>query len=323
MKFHVTFLRLGLCLTSIFTLHAEDAVLTKDIVLHDEARSRAIECRVHAPANGGRLPLILFSHGFGADKTAFGPISEHIAARGYVVVHPSHQDGIRNDGVRPGGLDRAELLRQIREQGGLAELIARPSGIEGRVADLLFIMDHPDQLVAAMPELEGRLDATRIGVGGHSFGAFTASLLGGVTVDMSGQQGRGFRDKRVKCILPISGQGTGQQGLTADSWKDLTIPMMTITGSRDRGAGGQGPEWKKEPYHLSQPGDKHLVFIEGANHVCFGGYRGVANEFTPAVRQACTLFWDGYLKGDPTALKALKDKSLEPSFPGRVKQEWK
>jgi len=304
-------------------VHDEVAVLTKDIVLDDKQRSRAIECRVYAPATGEMLPLILFSHGFGADKTAFGLISQHIAARGYVVVHPSHQNGIGKGGARPGGMDRAALLQQIREQGGLAALMGNSSGVEGRVADLLFIMDHPDRLIAAVPELADRLDATRIGVGGHSFGAFTASLLGGVTVAMGGQKARSLADKRVKCILPISGQGTGQQGLTADSWKDLSLPMMTITGSRDRGAGGQGPEWKMEPYRLSPPGGKHLVFIEGANHVSFGGYRGIANEFTPAVQRASVLFWDAYLKDDPAALQSLKSKALEKSFPGRVKQEWK
>jgi predicted dienelactone hydrolase len=304
-------------------LRAQDGVLARDIVLKDERRGRAIECRVYAPEQGEKLPLILFSHGFGADKTAFELVSRHVAARGYVVVHPSHQDGVGKSAGRPGGMDRESLLRQIRERGGLAAMLSDQSRVEGRIADLLFVMDHPEKLSAAVPELADRLDASRIGVGGHSFGAFTASLLGGVTVDLGGQRARSFKDKRVKCILPISGQGTGQQGLTAESWKQLTLPMMTITGSRDRGAGGQGPEWKMEPYRLSPPGDKYLVFIEGANHVSFGGYRGVANEFTPAVQQASVLFWDAYLKDDPAAIKALKDKILEQSFPGRVRQEWK
>jgi len=295
------------------------AARTEDITLRDEKRGKDIECRVHFPDAGDKLPLIVFSHGFGADKTAFGPISQHIADRGYVVVHPSHQDGFG----RSGGEATGRGLGALRSSGGLAGLLNNPSQIQSRVADVVAVMDAIPQLTAKVPALAGRVDASRIGVGGHSFGAYTAMLLGGVTADLGGQQARRFSDPRVRCILPISAQGTGQQGLTKSSWAALKLPMLTITGSRDRGAGGQGPEWKKEPFKFSPPGDKHLLVIEGANHVSFGGYGGRANEFTPIVQQACVLFWDAHLKGLPAAAEALRSKSLETAFPGRVTQQSK
>uniref|UniRef100_A0A7C4LPW6 Acetylhydrolase n=1 Tax=Schlesneria paludicola TaxID=360056 RepID=A0A7C4LPW6_9PLAN len=244
-------------------LRAQDGVLTRDIVLKDDRRARALECRVYTPEKGDKLPLILFSHGFGADKTAFELVSRHVAARGYVVVHPSHQDGVGKSAGRSGGMDREALLRQIRGRGGLAALLSDQSRVEGRLADLLFVMDHPDQLIAAVPELAGRLDASRIGVGGHSFGAFTVSLLGGVTVDLGGQRARSFKDERVKCILPISGQGTGQQGLTDKSWDTLKLPMMTITGSRDRGAGARGRSGKWSLTASARPATSTLCSSKG------------------------------------------------------------
>lgn len=133
-------------------------------------------------------------------------------------------------------------------------------------------------------------------------------LIGGVRADVGTEKGRDFRDPRISCILPISGQGTGQQGLTATSWSSLSIPMLTMTGSLDRGAGGQGPDWKREPFDLSPPGDKYFVFIQGANHLSFGGSR--PGQITDVVKASTLAFWDAYLKEVPTARLSLKDGSV-------------
>ena len=133
-------------------------------------------------------------------------------------------------------------------------------------------------------------------------------LIGGVRADIGDVKARSFKDARVRCILPISGQGTGQQGLSESSWSALTIPMLTMTGSQDKGAGGQGPDWKKEPFRFSPDGDKYLVFIEGANHVSFGG--ALPGAIPDVVKAATLAFWDAYLKDNPTAKTSLKSGSV-------------
>ncbi|MCE9520109.1 MAG: hypothetical protein K8R87_11230 [Verrucomicrobia bacterium] len=296
------------------------AVKSEDITLRDEKRGKDIECRVHFPDTGEKLPLIIFSHGFGADKTAFATISQHVAEHGYVIVHPSHADGFGRSGSKqdesaskPG----AGGIGALRSGGGLVGLLNDPAKIERRVADVVAVMDSIEQLYTKVPALKERIDTTHIGVGGHSYGAYTSMLMGGVTADIGGVKARSFADKRVRCILPISGQGTGQQGLTESSWSQLKLPMMTMTGSRDQGAGGQGPDWKKEPFKFSPPGDKYLVFIEGANHLSFGGGLGGRSSGTTDVVKATTLaFWDAYLKGDVKAKAALKSGELVKRFQG-------
>lgn len=182
---------------------------------------------------------------------------------------------------------------------------------ENRVRDLTFILDAVEQVETLVPALKRRSDLSRVGVAGHSLGAYTAMLLGGVTADIGDQKLRSFRDPRVRCILPVSAQGTGQQGLTTSSWSALTIPMLTITGSLDKGGARQGPEWKKQPFDLSPPGDKFLVFIEGAHHVSFGGTGTAA--ITAVVKATTSAFWDAYLKESPAAKEALKNASvIEP-----------
>jgi predicted dienelactone hydrolase len=295
------------------------ATKSEDITLHDAKRGKNLECRVHYPDTGEKLPLIVFSHGFGADRTAFSTISQHVAAQGYVIVHPSHSDGFGRSAAKQAGAKGVGALRG----GGLAGLMNDPAKVEDRVGDVTFIMDAIEQLGEKVPALKGRIDPTRIGVGGHSFGAYTAMLTGGVTADIGGVKARSFADPRVKCILPISAQGTGQQGLTEASWSALKLPMMTMTGSRDQGAGGQGPDWKKEPFKFSPPGDKYLVFIEGANHVSFGGYGGRDNAFTPVVKATTLAFWDAYLKDDAKAKAALKTGEMVKPFAGSAKIESK
>jgi hypothetical protein len=149
-------------------------------------------------------------------------------------------------------------------------------------------------------------------------------LIGGVTADFGKEKGKSFFDKRVKCILPISGQGTGQQGLTDKSWDSLQLPMMTITGTEDRGVGGQGVDWRKEPYKYSPIGNKFLVVIEGANHLSFGGgLRARGNGVTEIVKLCTTHYWDAYLKNSKEAKKYLESDQLIKDAAGKCALEIK
>jgi len=284
-------------------LAAQSEVQVDEFSLRDAKRDRQIECRSYAPKSGDQLPLIVFSHGFGADRTAFSHIAQAWAANGYVVVVPSHLDGSGKS------KDKGNPL----PAGGLPALMAKAAlKTENRVRDVTFILDAIEQVEGLASSLRGRIDTTRIGVAGHSLGAYTTMLVGGVTADINDQKSRSFRDPRVRCILPISGQGAGQQGLSASSWSALSIPMLSVTGSLDRGAGGQGPEWKRQPFELSPSGDNYLVFIEGANHVSFGGAR--PGEITEAVKASTLAFWDAYLKDVTAAKVSLKDGSVLSSW---------
>ena len=167
------------------------------------------------------------THGFGADRTAFTPIAQHWAEHGYVVVHPSHIDGFGKSKGKGAGLPT----------GGLPALMENASlKIENRVGDLTFILDSLDQLAAKLPALTDRIDRTRIGIGGHSLRAYTTMLIGGATADIGEVRARSFKDARVRCILPISGQGTGQQGLTESNWTAQSKTQMAnvrLTGAQD------------------------------------------------------------------------------------------
>jgi predicted dienelactone hydrolase len=311
-----------------------------DVVLKDEKRKKDLHVKVNFPKEDGKYPVVVFSHGFGAGKEAFAAVSEHWASHGYVVIHPQHADGGRLGGsTRPGlgnkdeadedkkddskpKFDPAKLRERLNgaTKGSekadgidkLANLQNNPKSITDRVRDVTFIMDSFAELEKQVPELKGKLDADRIGVSGHSYGAAVAVLVGGATADLGDEKGKSLGDKRVKCVLPFSAAGAGEYGLTAGSWKPMTLPVMYVTGTKDIRPGKEF-EWRKEAYDGSPAGDKYLVVLDGATHFNFGGgppgggrLQRTGDKYSPLVKACSTAFLDLNLKGDTAAKDYLK-----------------
>lgn len=227
---------------------------------------RKMPVKVYYPQGEGPFPTIIFSHGGGGSKDYYEPLGRFWASHGYVSIHPTHSDSIS---IR--GRDF------IRELGDYA--LKNSAAWEERASDISVVIDSFGELARQAPSLQGKLDGQRIGVGGHSFGSYTTQLVGGATIDIpNGPKGKSFADKRVKALLLLSPQGRGQQGLTENSWKTMTLPAMFMTGTNDKIGGGQGPEWRREGFDRVPAGDKYLIFIEGANHFSFGGRIGGGNE---------------------------------------------
>jgi predicted dienelactone hydrolase len=250
--------------------------------------------RVYFPESGGPYPLIVFCAGSGGGNDTFADTSIFLASHGYVVLHTSYP---------------SESRRGAKGNEGLTTQ---------RVADISLALDSLDKMTALQPKLKGKFDAARVGAMGHSSGAYITQLVGGATVVWDGTT-RSFRDRRVKAIIQYSGQGSDQQGLTKDSWKNLTIPMLTFTGTKDRGATGGGPEWKKEPFDLSPAGDKYHVCYEGGHHGSFSGKfaRDASSKTIYAHCQTLTLaFWNACLKDDAKAKAWLQSDAVREGSNG-------
>ena len=70
------------------------------------APGRAVELqvRVSAPVNGRNLPVVLLSHGHGMSNNlsslnGYGPLANYWAARGFVVIQPTHLSSATLRGV--------------------------------------------------------------------------------------------------------------------------------------------------------------------------------------------------------------------------------
>ena len=272
-------------------------VTVEHIVLHDAARHTNIPLKIYYPDAAGRFPIIVFSHGALASKDAYSGLGKYWASFGFVSIHPSHADSVADSGFR----------------GTLRQAISDPHAWENRPRDVSFILDSLARVASFAPQLAGRLDLGHIGVAGHSFGAYTAALIGGTTVQLPGSHGpQSFADGRVAAVVLLSPQGEGCLGLTAASWDDLRLPMLLMYGSRDFGPFGQPPAWRNEPFVRAPPGDKYDVELEGATHMQFAGSLAAAgappDRLFQCVKLETLVFWNAYLKQDPDARSHLVSK---------------
>lgn len=131
---------------------AQPVVIHRSVTLDVPRRPATLLVSVSAPETGTDLPVILLSHGHGvADYLTSlhgrGPLADFWAAHGFVVIMPTHLDSTT--------LDRS---RQDQPQA--------PPHWRSRADDISFILDHLDELEAAVPTLAGRLDRDRIAVAG-------------------------------------------------------------------------------------------------------------------------------------------------------------
>lgn len=271
-----------------------------ELTLEDAGRHKEISLKVRFPVSDRVFPVIVFSHGYRYDKDVFGPLSEFWVRHGYVVIHPTHSDA-----------------RALTNKTGQTVRMADPAVWKERTGDIAFVIGSLEEVRKKMTGFAGGLDHQRIGVGGHSFGAYTSMLIGGATVLIPGEdEAAGFADARVHAILPIAGQGRGQQGLYDRSWDKIDLPMMMITGMNDKGLNGEAPDWRAEGFRFSPSGDKYWAFVREASHFSYDGRTGgkTSDRIAAVVKTVSIAFWDAYLRGSSPAKDYLVTGKAEDEF---------
>ena len=247
-----------------------------DVTLTDSSRGRDVPVHVTFPEGAGPFPVIVFSHGAGGSGLTYGSLARFWATHGFAVLAPTHADSLAGKGKDP-------TLDAVRET--VNDAAQDPKGWENRARDLAFVCAATAAIEGRVPALKDKLDAARVGVGGHSYGAFSAQLLAGATVDLpKGARAKSFADPIPKAFLLLSPQGKGQQGLTEKSWAAVERPLMVVTGTLDKGVKGQDPSWRLDPYQLSPTGGKYAVFIEGASHLSVTGLAAEPGAATPRAK---------------------------------------
>lgn len=262
----------------------------------------SLPLKVYSCQGQGAFPVIIFSHGVGASQDSYRNLGYFWASHGYICIHPTHVDSTAGES---GSFQEKNFLKLMGHVLRNSQLWLE------RAAEISLIIDSLNLLEEQEPQLRGKFNVQHIGIGGHSFGAYTAQLVGGVTIDIPGySEKKSLLDERVRALLLLSPQGRGQQGLSDTSWDFLKLPTMIVTGTNDKNARGQGPEWRREPFDFSPPGDKYFALIEGAHHFSFTG--NLSGEQTISQVQNLSLaFWDAYLKADGSAKSSLTNISSE------------
>ncbi|MBI4880308.1 MAG: chlorophyllase [Planctomycetes bacterium] len=285
-------------------------VTCRDFSVVDQAREKELLLRATWPEGQDKCPVIVFSHGMFGSRKGYAPLVEHWASHGFVVLQPTHLDSLELESPAERALG-GPIGRRVRDP-------AEASSWRDRVEDVAFVLDLLETLPDLVEELAGRIDRERIGVGGHSFGAHTTILVAGATLKVPLLRKRlDLSDPRPIAFLVLSPQGPGN-GLDATSFAGITRPTLFVTGSRDASPrDGRLPAWRRQAFELSPPGERCLLWLEGADHGLGGisgagrllGHRDDAGQLA-CVQAVTTAWWDAFLKNDEAARMLLNQDAV-------------
>ncbi|MFZ0847123.1 MAG: alpha/beta fold hydrolase [Pseudolabrys sp.] len=250
---------------------AKAVVTYSPVVLDVPGRPVPLEIKVSMPESGRDLPVILLSHGHGeaiflSSLDGYSPLANFWAAHGFVVIQPTHLDSTAL-GLRDTKLPDAPLFWR------------------DRATDMHHILDHLDDLEAAVPGLAGRMDRDRIAAVGHSLGAETVTLLLGMQIlDPDDTRKKDLSDPRIKAAVVIAAPGIGDEHLSKKAaagypslkfidFSKMTGKALVIAGDKDISLMfSDRLSYRWDAYTLA-PAPNTLLTFFGAEHM-FGGIDG-------------------------------------------------
>lgn len=241
-------------------------------------------------------PLVVISHGFGADRKFFAYLARHLASHGLTVAALEHPGSNIKRSLSVSGVNNpGELLPAT-------EFIDRP-------LDVSFMLDQLAKLNQQRGLLQGKLNTQQVSVIGHSLGGYTALALAGGEVNLEelrqfckGSSVIGLapgdwlqcaaadlpkrklqlRDQRVKSAIafnPLVGNLFGN-GLT-----QVTIPVLLLAGTEDTITPALNNQLR--PFtQLRSP--KYLLTVIGGTHLSIsapGNITSTNNQSTFGERQ--------------------------------------
>lgn len=276
-----------------------DAISIVRTEWRDPARGRVVPVKLYIPAGPGPVPIVIHSHGLGGSREGSTVILERVARAGFLVValqHPGSDAGIL--------------------EGGLAALVARPEPVGAEAAaqryrDIPFAVSELARLNRRPGPLRGRLDLSRIGLSGHSFGALTTLVALGQNVPRA--PAGAFREPRIVAAIVYSPNAPRSE--SADTaFRAIATPILHFTGTEDRTPlDREATPWGRTvPFQHINGADQFLVVVNGGDHALLSGRRTMEGRERPGDAAHLRLvvaetirFWRAYLLGERQAAAEL------------------
>ena len=187
--------------------------------------------------------LLIFSHGYGGINTQSTQLMEALASHGFIVASPTHTGNTATDQ-------------------------SDPMPEENRVPDVSFIIDRLfERSNTPGDAFEGRIDESKVGVLGHSFGGSTSMGM------VAGWVEKG-PDPRVKAIGVIAG-GVGSDNFSEEVLSDVTQPTILLVGTLDP---NMLANHEYAFAHMPLADALFKVEVTGANHTHFANICDIGNR---------------------------------------------
>lgn len=276
-----------------FPVEAEPVVL--DLTVKDRSRKREIPIRVYLAPGPNPAPVILFSHGLGGSREGNAYLGQHWARRGFVGVflqHPGSDSTVWQD-VPP-----ARRIAAMREAASGRNFMLR-------VGDVSAVLD---QLVewneTGVPALGGRLEMTKVGMSGHSFGAVTTQAVSGQRTRIGAKP---FTDARITAALLLS-PSSPREGTPRQAFSRVAMPWLLMTGTHDTALIGSADVASRlAVFPALPPGGKYELVLYRGEHSAFTdrALPGDTERRNPnhhrVILAISTAFWEAHLRQDSAA----------------------
>ncbi|MBN8866648.1 MAG: hypothetical protein J0H98_03755 [Solirubrobacterales bacterium] len=209
-----------------------------------------------------KLPLVVFSHAYTADRAVYTSLVADLASRGFIVASIDHTsdafavefpsgrvvDGVYGSPLSSKPIDEAELVKLVNV----------------RTRDVRFVTTWLlKQNRLRRSWLGGRIDPKRIGVFGHSLGGATAARVATV-------------DRRFRASADVDGSLFGEWPLTTKSRK----PFLLFVS--EGGLGSVLPQDKSCPYFGAAAQPKLAWQLTGSQHLSFSDFQTLAPQIAAA-----------------------------------------
>ena len=266
----------------------------------DAARGRDIPVLVRLPEIAGKRPVVLISHGLGGSREGLGYLGRGLAEAGFVAIHLQHP-----------GSDEA-LWRGTAERGmALAAAAMDVGNAVARLEDGIFAVSEVLRRGGTTGDaLAGRVDAARLAVAGHSYGAWLVQHLLGQRIP-GGERGLALPERRLAAGIALS--PSPPRGMPPRlAFSRIVAPVLHVTGTQDHGwVEGATPADREIPFRFTEGAPAALAVLRGAAHAAFAdepaaGARWADPTYHARTAALAVLFLRAMLEGNAQARLALR-----------------
>ncbi|MGH1379024.1 MAG: alpha/beta hydrolase family protein [Alphaproteobacteria bacterium] len=277
-------------------------LLKRGDFIDSQRDDRAVPYKIYYPEGHdlSKIPVLIWSHGFGGNRDGAAFISRFLAGQGYVIVHITHAGTDSSLWEGKGG-HAWDVLQKAT--------ISRDDTLN-RMYDVPFVLDQLESWVSDNPDVGRFMDFDRIGMSGHSFGAMTTQVMAGMMFPNKENELVSLRDSRISCGIAYSPVPIAHltDALPKDVYSTIDIPLFHMTGTDDASPlESYGYEHRLIVRDNANHDAQYLQVLDGGDHMVYNGTRGKLarnpkrDEHEDEIKLAALAFWDAHFKDDDDA----------------------